>query len=142
MVFQHIATKSGAVRKAVEDASVFIREGKYDSAVDRVHTAFHGYVRTVLIEHGVAFETNDGLPSLFAKLHGYYGNSIQPPDVAGRVKGLLRSAGTMINSVNELRNKNTIVHPNGQLIQKREAQLVIRLVNAVIDYIEDIENNS
>lgn len=138
--FQQIATRSGTIRKAVDDAEVFIRESRFDSAVDRVHTAFHGYLRQLLTEHGVDYGADDGLPALFAKLHGYYGGSIQPADVADRVKNVLRSAGGMINAVNELRNNNTIAHPNGQLIQKREAQLVIRLVNAVVDYIEDLEN--
>ena len=54
---------------------------------------------------------------------------------------ILRSAGGMVTAVNELRNNNTIAHPNGYLIQKREAQLVIRLVNAIIDYIKDIEDS-
>ena len=138
--FQQIAARSGTVQKAVEDAEVFIREGRYDSAVDRVHTAFHGYLRQLLTEHGVAYGADDGLPSLFSKLHGYYGDSIQPTDVAERLKTILRSAGGMINAVNELRNNNTIAHPNGQLIQKREAQLVIRMVHAVVDYVEDVEN--
>ena len=60
--------------------------------------------------------------------------------VTATQKTILRSAGGMINAVNELRNNNTIAHPNGQLIQRREAQLVIRLVNVVVDYIEDVEN--
>ena len=53
----------------------------------------------------------------------------------------LRSAGGMVTAVNELRNNNTVAHPNGNLTQKREAQLVIRLVNAIIDYVEDIERS-
>lgn len=138
--FQQIATRSGTIQKAVEDAEVFIREGRYDSALDRVHTAFHGYLRQVLTGHSIAYGADDGLPALFAKLHGFYGSSIQPADVAERVKNILRSAGGMINAVNELRNNNTIAHPNGQLIQKREAQLVIRMVHAVVDYVEDVEN--
>ncbi len=138
--FQQISTRSEIIQKAVEDAEVFIREGRYDSAVDRVHTAFHGYLRQLLAEHNLSYERNDGLPSLFTKLHEYYGSSIKPPDVAERLKTILRSAGGMINAINELRNNNTIAHPNGNLIQKREAQLVIRLVNAVLNYIEDIEN--
>ena len=84
--FQQIATRSGIVQKAVEDAEVFIREGRYDSAVDRVHTAFHGYLRQLLTEHAVPYGADDGLPSFFSKLHGYYGDSIQPPDVAERLK--------------------------------------------------------
>ena len=138
--FQLIATRSGTIQKAVEDAHVFIREGRFDSAVDRVHTALHGYLRQLLTGHGIDYGADDGLPALFAKLHGFYGDSIQPADVANRVKNILRSAGGMITAVNELRNNNTIAHPNGQLIQKKEAQLVIRLLNAVVDYIEDVEN--
>ena len=137
--FRHIATRSGTVCKAIEDAEVFIREEKYDSAVDRVHTAIHGYLRQLLNVHSVTYREGDGIPALYAKLHTYYEDSIQPADVGDRVKTILRSASGMINAVNELRNNNTIVHPNGQLIQKREAQLVIRLVNAVVDYIEDVE---
>lgn len=137
--FQQIVTRSETIQKAVGDAEVFIRDGRYDSAVDRVHTAFHGYLRTLLKEHNVAYEEDDGLPALFTKLHGYYKTSIQPSVVADRVRTILRSAGGMINAVNELRNNNTIAHPNGELIQAREARLVIRLVNAIVDYIEDVE---
>lgn len=141
MSFQHIATRSGTVQKAVEDAELFIREGRFDSAVDRVHTAFHGYLRQLLTEHGVTYGVEDGISVLYSKLHGCYAVVIQPTDVGDRIRIILRSAGGMVNAVNELRNNNTIVHPNGQLIQAREARLVIRLVNAVVDYIEDVEKN-
>ena len=139
--FSRIASRSGTVKKAIDDASVFIREGRYDSAVDRVHTAFHGYLRQLLNEHGESHTVDDSLPGLFARLHAYYGSTIQPADVGERVKMILRSAGGMVTTVNELRNNNTVAHPNGNLIQKREAQLVIRLVNAIIDYVEDIEKS-
>ena len=45
----------------------------------------------------------------------------------------------MVTKINELRNNNTVAHANTQLIQKREAELVIRMLNAIWDYIEDIE---
>lgn len=89
--------------------------------------------------HIVIFAKDDGLPALYNKFHDFYGNSIQPPDVAARVKAIVRSGAGIVNSVNELRNNNTIAHPNGILIQEREAQLVIRLVNAIVDYLEDVE---
>lgn len=139
--FTQIAMRSNTIRKAIEDATVFIREGKYDSAVDRIHTAFHGYLRQLLTEHHIIFAKDDGLPALYNKLHDFYGNSIQPPDVAARVKAIVRSGAGVVNSVNELRNNNTIAHPNGILIQEREAQLVIRLVNAIVDYLEDVERS-
>lgn len=137
--FTQITSRSATVCKAIEDAEVFIREGHYDSAMDRIHTAFHGYLRALLDYHGVVYQSGDSLPSLYSQLHTCYEASIQPTDVAARVKTILRSAGGMVQTVNELRNNNTIAHPNEQLINKREAQLVIRLVNAVVDYIEAVE---
>lgn len=139
--FSSIATRSGTIQKAIDDAEVFIRDGKFDSAVDRVHTAFHGYLRQLLSEHSVTFESDDSLTSLYAKLHAYYGNEIKPSEVGNRIKAILRSASGMMNAVNELRNNNTIAHPNGQLIQAREARLVIRLVNTIVDYIEEVEKD-
>ena len=139
--FNHIASRSGIIQKAVDDAMVFIRDGRYDSAVDRVHTAFHGYLRQLLTDHQIVYGREDSLSALYNKLHDYYEKSIQPPDVAVRVKTIMRSGIGIINTVNELRNNNTIAHPNGLLIQVREAQLVIRLVNAIVDYIEDVEKS-
>ena len=137
--FNQIASRSATIQKAVDDAMAFIRDRKYDSAVDRVHTAFHGYLRYLLADHQIAYGREDSLSALYNKLHDYYGNSIQPPDVAARIKTIMRSGAGIINSVNELRNNNTIAHPNGPLIQEREALLVIRFVNAIVDYVEDVE---
>jgi hypothetical protein len=139
--FRQIVSRSDTIKKAIDDSNVFIREGKYDSAVDRIHTALHGYLRQLLTEHHVAYENEDNLSSLYNKLHEYYKNNIQPYDVATKIKTILRSGGGIINSVNELRNNNTISHPNILLIQKREALLVIRFLNAIVDYIEDIERS-
>ena len=47
----------------------------------------------------------------------------------------------MVIKINELRNNNTVAHANTQLIQKREAELVTRMLNALWNYIEDIEKD-
>lgn len=139
--FSQIASRSDTIKKAVEDSMIFVREGQYESAVDRIHTALHGYLRELLTEHQVVYGNDDSLSALYNKLHEFYGNNIQPQDVATRIKTIVRSGAGIINSVNELRNNNTIAHPNGELIQKREAMLVIRLLNVIVDYIEEIEKS-
>ena len=139
--FPKVSLQSNTVRQAIADAELFIRERKYESAVDRIHTAFHGYLRQILDRHQIVYQSDDTLPSLYAKLHSYYGAAIQPPDVAGRIRDIIRSGSNMVIKINELRNNNTVAHANTQLIQKREAELVIRMLNALWDYIEDIEKN-
>lgn len=139
--FSQMARRSGTIKKALNDAEMFLREGKSDSAFDRVHTALHGYLKELLDEHEIEYGQED-IPALFSKLHSFYGNAIEPPEVAERIKKILRSGGGMITAVNELRNNNTVSHPNEQLINKREAELAIGMINAVVNYIEDIEKHN
>ena len=126
-------------QKAAEDAELFIREDRYDFAFDRIQTAFSDYVRHILTKHGVHIETEDSLPTLLTKLQGYYCSHIQPADTGDRIKTILQSTGEIINTISESKSNNVAAHHNGQLIEKREAQLAVSLINSVVDYIDDIE---
>ena len=46
--------------KAIEDAEIFMRDGKYDSAFDQ-YTAFHGYLRKKLDDLNETYEESDTL---------------------------------------------------------------------------------
>ena len=136
--FHNISSRSITISKAIDDADLFIREGKMDSAVDRIHTALHGYLIELLAKFKDEFDKEESLPTLFKNLYTRYKSVILPESIGNRIQTVLRSGSGIINTINELRNNNTIVHPNEQLIQKREAQLVLRLTNALVDYIEDV----
>ena len=126
-----------AISKAIEDAEIFMSDGKYDSAFDRVHTAFHGYLRKKLDDLGESYEESDTLNQLYNKLHSYVSTNITT-DISGLIKTTLRSASGVINSINELRNRHSLAHPNESIISIREAQLCIRLVKELSDYIEKV----
>lgn len=124
-----------AVAKAIEDAELFMRDGKFDSAFDRVHTAFHGYLRKKLGDLGESYEESDTLNQLYNKLHTYVSSNIAI-DQSGIIKTALRSASGIISSINDLRNRHSLAHPNGSIITSREAKLCIKLVKDLTDYIE------
>jgi len=126
-----------AISKAIEDAESFMRDGKYDSAFDRVHTAFHGYLRKKLDDLGESYEESDTLNQLYNKLHTYVSAHIAT-DQSGLIKTTLRSASGVINSIKELRNRHSLAHPNDSIITVREAELCIRLVKELSDYIEKV----
>ena len=54
MVEQHeiidftMISVTSIITQSISDAELFMKEGKYASAFDRVHTAFHGYLRKIL----------------------------------------------------------------------------------------------
>lgn len=125
------------ISKSIEDAETFMNEGKYDSAFDRVHTAFHGYLRKKLDDLQENYEESDTLNQLYNKLHSYISANIAT-DQSGLIKTTLRSASGVINSINELRNRHSLAHPNDSIISSREAQLCIRLVKELSDYIEKV----
>lgn len=125
------------VSKAIEDAEIFIREGKYDSAFDRVHTAFHGYLRKKLDILNEPYVESDALNQLYNKLHTYVGTHIAT-DQSGIIKTTLRSASGIISSINDLRNRNSLAHPNNSIITSRDAELCIKIVKDLTDYIEKV----
>ena len=126
-------------QKAAEDAELFISEGSYDHAFDRIHTAFSDYIKHILTEHDVLFETEESAYALLTKLHGYYCSHIHLPDAGDRIRTILLCSGELIDTINELRKNTSAAHTDGQLIEKREAQLAVNLIRSIVDYIDDIE---
>lgn len=112
-------TEARPFRNAIEDAEIFLREGRYDYAFDRIQTAFSDYIKQA--------------------------------DLEDRARAILRSAGEIIDTINELRNFDTIkesentdtsAQPDRQLIGKREAQFAIDLANAIVEYTDGIDGDS
>lgn len=126
------------IEKAIADAELFMTQGKYDSAFDRVHTAFHGYLRKILDNKKVDYEESDTLSQLYTKLHTKINVEIGSSSIADLIKTTLRSASGIISSMNDLRNRHSLSHPNNNLLDKREAEMVIALIKIVSDYINKV----
>lgn len=126
------------IDKAIADAELFMQQGKYDSAFDRIHTAFHGYLRKLLDNKKVAYEESDTLSQLYTKLHTKINAEIGSSAIADLIKTTLRSASGIISSMNDLRNRHSLSHPNDDLLDKREAEMVIALIKTVSDYINKV----
>lgn len=129
---------TAVISKAISDAELFMQQGKYDSAFDRIHTAFHGYLRKVLDNKGVSYEESDTLSQLYTKLHDKIESEISSPDIAELVKKTIRSSSGSIAAINEMRNKHSLVHPNTSILDKREALFAIKIVKDVTDYINEV----
>ena len=126
------------ISKAINDAELLMQQGKYDSAFDRIHTAFHGYLRKVLDNRNVSYEESDTLNQLYNKLHSDICNKITPGPMADLIKTTLRSGSGIISSMNDKRNRHSLSHPNSELISNREAKFVIQLVKAISSYINEV----
>lgn len=126
------------ISKAVADAELFMSQGKYDSAFDRVHTAFHGFLRKVLDNKGVTYEESDTLSQLYTKLHDKIESEISFSEIAELVKKTLRSTSGAVSAINEMRNRHSLSHPNSSIIDKREAEFAIKIIKDITDYINSV----
>lgn len=135
--FSNIAI-SDVIAKAINDAEQFMMVGKYDSAFDRMHTAFHGYLRKILDNKAVKYEESDTLTQLYTKLHDKVATEIGSPEIAELVKKTMRSSSGAIAAINEMRNRHSLSHPNDYIIDKREAEFAIRIIKNISDYINEV----
>lgn len=137
-VFDFSAIKATEViEKAIVDAEVFMAEGKYTSAFDRVHTAVMGYFRKKLNDLSVSYEESDTLGQLYNKIHEHIAKSMTT-NIGSLMKTAIRSASGVISSINELRNRHSLAHPNDELITDKEAKLCINMAKTITDYIESV----
>lgn len=127
---------SETVLEAIKDAETLLNIRGPKSAVDRAHTALHGYLKKLCQDHGESLPDDPSLTLLFKTLREKFpefSTFIPYDSEAKRVFGSIASA---LDSLNTIRNRATLAHPNELLLDAPEAMLYINLSRAVLAYIE------
>lgn len=131
-----------SVFKAISDAEESMTNGQYENAIDRVHTAIHGYFRSILEQNGIQFQQDEKINKLYKQIQFLIENEIEPAEVASLVKTTVRSASGIISTLNDVRNRHSLSHPSASIIGKNEAKLVISMANAIVEYIGNYLNEN
>ena len=127
---------SATVERALKDAENLLQSSGPVSAVDRVHTAIHGYLKAICDEEGIGYASDESLTQLFGLVRERHPR-FQPagphdPDVVR----ILRSTAAILESVNTLRNRASVAHPNEDLLGEAEAILFINSVRTLLHYLD------
>lgn len=126
---------SQTVERALLDAELLIRARDAISGVDRVHTAFHGYLRAVVVKMGIEPDRDANTTQLFKVIRENY------PAFSGslakdeEVTKILRATAAILDALNPIRNRASIAHPNENLIDEPEAMLVINTTRTLLHYL-------
>lgn len=126
---------SDVVRLALNDARVLIDSGNPVGAVDRVHTAMHGYLRDLCDQSQIQYQPTDSIARLLRVLREGHPTltAIEAGELISRV---LTSMGTAMDAINQIRNTQSLAHPNDNLIGDPEALLVINAARTILHYTE------
>ena len=130
-----LAVSSAAVDQALKDAEVLISASGPSSAVDRLHTALHGYMIALCDGRGIPYNPEPSLTALFKALRQHHPGLQVPSGAPGQVTQILNALANVVHVINELRNQASLAHPNQTLLGPEEATLAINATRTVFAYL-------
>lgn len=127
---------SEVVDRALRDAETLIHTSGPTSAVDRVHTALHGYLRLQCAGAHIHYEQTDSAPVLLRKLRQEH-PALQDLGPRGEdIVTVLNASRAILDALLPLRNQATPAHPNEELLGDAEAHLVINISRSLHHYLD------
>ncbi len=129
-------TGSQAALAALADAQTLLESRGPTSAVDRVHTGLHGFLKGACADAGIPFET-DATPNQLLKLLLEVHPVLQDLGPQGQeVRRLIRTSASIVDAMGTLRNRASLAHPNEELLDQEEALLVINLARSLLRFLD------
>ena len=130
-----LTTTSDIIERALADCEQLIHSRGAISGVDRIHTAFHGYLRAVCTKNGITMSEDAGITQLFKTIRKQHPNFVEQGPRTCDIERIIYSMATIIDSLNPLRNQATLAHPNNEILEEAEAMLVINAVRTLLHYL-------
>ena len=132
-----IASQSQTLKEAIDDAEILIAAGKPANAYDRIYTALHGVLKEKCFEMNIQIEERANLTFILTMLRKHILNN-KASDKAKEAAKIFSSIIKIIEILNNMRNKNSLAHPNKELLENDEALFFINISKAIMRYVSDI----
>ena len=129
-------TSTQIVEKALRDSQQLLLSSGAASAVDRVHTALHGYLKEIFRKSGISFSEQASITALFRDLRQKHPSFISIKTGGEESKRILGGLATVVDCLNTLRNKASYAHSNEEILEEAEAILAINCVRTLFHYLD------
>jgi hypothetical protein len=126
---------SEVVSRAIADAEALLASTGATSAVDRIHTALHGYLITACRLASLEVPEQALTTSLFKILRTQHPALQNLGPRAQDITQVLRACASILDSLNPVRNNASVAHPNEELLDRPEAMLVINVAKTLLHYL-------
>lgn len=126
------------VEAALSDAEQLLRSGGgARSALDRAHTALHGYLLAQCAGRTPSPLPTDGsFQAAFGYLQQHHPALKYDGTRSKEIGMVLSGCAKIIEASNTLRNKVSMAHPNQETLPEAEAMLVINAMRSILHYLE------
>jgi len=127
---------SAAVERALKDSQQLLYSSGAASAVDRIHTALHGYMKAICINSNITFNNQASLTELFKELRNHHSAFNNISTATEEIKKLIGALSSIIDTLNTLRNNSSIAHPNDKILDEAEAVLALNCARSLLNYLD------
>ena len=124
------------VERALKDSQQLIYSSGAASAVDRIHTVLHGYLKAICTKSGIINSEQASLTEIFKEFRLKHPSFTNKSISSEELKKLFGSLATIIDTINTLRNRSSLAHPNDKILEEAEAILVINCARTILHYID------
>jgi hypothetical protein len=131
-----IPTGSVAAMHALADAQLLLENGRAVSAVDRVHTGLHGFLKSSCERDGIPYE-QESTPNQLLKLLLEKHPVFQDMGPRGEeIRRMIRSSASIIDSMGTLRNRASLAHANEDLLDHDGALFMVNLARSLLAFLD------
>lgn len=131
-----IPTGSQVALAALADARALLETRGPTSAVDRVHTGLHGFLKSTCSEAGIVFQADATPNQLLKSLLEEHPALLNLGPRGEQMRRLIKTSASIVDSMGTLRNRASLAHPNEELLDEDEALFVINLGRSLLTFLD------
>jgi hypothetical protein len=131
-----LRTSSEVAREALADAQSLLTSRGPTSAVDRIHTGLHGFLKAACAEAGIAHAPEATPNQLLKALLDGHGSLMDLGPRSDDMKKIIRTSGAIFDAMGTLRNRASLAHPNDELLDHDEALFVINIARSLLSFLD------
>jgi len=129
------ASSVDVVLRALADAEHLLHANGPVSAVDRLHTALHGYFRSLCADAGIDVPKDASVTALFKGLRAEHPALQFLGQHDKDMVRVLNGFANVLDALNFIRNNASVAHPNEHLLDEPEAILALNATRTVFNYV-------
>jgi hypothetical protein len=133
-----IDTSAEATSRALSDAEQLLQTSGAVSAVDRVHTTLHGYMKQLCSDARIDASGADSITALWKRLRDEDPALTQRGTHSEHVVRILSGIATILDALNLMRNRASLAHANEELLAEAEARLAVNSAWTIVHYLQAI----
>lgn len=94
-------------------------------------------MEAICTDANIVFEEDQPITKLFKLIKEQHSSFQNTGPRAQDIKKIIRSLSAIVDALQPIRNKATLVHPNEKLLDPPEAMLVINSIRTIMHYLDN-----